>query len=239
MSFGSENMSAEIRNAVEDACKQNVILLAASGNCGNLKEVSYPAQLDSVFKIFATNEHGFAAGFSPPDDVCNSDYSYFTLGSNVVSTWPSNLQEQARDDGIDLFCYNSGNGHDCSRGGCDVRTVMSGSSFATPIAAALVAIIYQFYDANESLDSRVRLCEESSDRFKTAQAVRVILSKMSKRSRRAKYNVLDPTRGRDNYFKFRPRGQLGQGNRSVRNRRNQTPVQFFSERLTDALDGAI
>ena len=60
----------------------------------------------------------------------------------MVSTWPSSLLEKAKGEELKVFCYGYEDGHEHSEDECDIRTVMSGTSFATPIAAALVAIIY-------------------------------------------------------------------------------------------------
>jgi len=48
MSFGSEDMSWEIRDAIEEALKRNVILLAAAGNSGNRRDIPYPASEEGV-----------------------------------------------------------------------------------------------------------------------------------------------------------------------------------------------
>ncbi|KAK6443771.1 hypothetical protein FP744_10000019 [Trichoderma asperellum] len=234
MSFGSEDMSCDIRDAIDEAIKRNVILLAAAGNSGNRKHIPYPASEEGVFKIFAANTSGYATEFSPPASDSDSKYSYFTLGFGVVSTWPLSLQKEAAADELYTFCRNARDEHEHSEDGCDVWTVLSGTSFATPIAAALVAIIYQFYDANEPLKSRVKLREGSTGRFKTSKAVRAILDKMSRTSPRAPYNFLEPARGRDDYFYFRP----GPGNVSGQNMDGQTPIEFFSKKLSDVLYSA-
>lgn len=235
MSFGSDDMLPEIRNAIEKALRRNVIVLAAAGNSGNCRSLPYPADEDGVFKIFAANTSGYTAKFTPPTDVRNPDQSYFILGCGIVSTWPSCLQKKSEADGLNPTCYNKKAGHKHSEGGCDIRTVMSGTSFATPIAAALVAIIYQFYDANKSLESRVCLRHGSEDRFKTPKAVRAIFKKMSRTSLSAPYNFLEPARGKDDYFYFRPYNHLGLDNEPVLNFDRQTPIQFFSKKISEAL----
>ncbi|KAK4070957.1 uncharacterized protein Triagg1_6324 [Trichoderma aggressivum f. europaeum] len=229
MSFGSEEISYKIRDAINEALKRNIILLAAAGNSGNYASTPYPAKEDGVFKIFAADTSGFAAKFSPPVDDSSSHNSYFILGSGVMSTWPLGLQEQAQADGLDVFCHSPEDEHDHSKHKCDVRAIMSGTSFATPIAAALVAIIYQFYDANES---EIKLREDSTGSFKSPQAIRAIFSKMSTRSDQAPYSFLVPDRGRDSYFWFRRQGYTGLNNEG------QTPIEFFSKRLSDILYSA-
>lgn len=235
MSFGSGDMSWEIRDAIKEALTWNVILLAAAGNSGNRRDIPYPASEDGVFKIFAANSSGYTADFSPPTGDHDRHHSYFILGCSVVSTWPSNLLEKAEGEELKVFCCDYKDGHKHSEDECDIRTVMSGTSFATPIAAALVAIIYQFYDVNESLESRVWLRDGSEGSFKSPKAVRAIFAKMSRTSPQALYNFLEPARGKDNYFYFRPHKYAGLGNASPLNIDRQTPIQFFSKKLSEAL----
>jgi subtilisin family serine protease len=235
MSFGSEDMDQDIRNAIIEALKRNVILLAAAGNSGNRRNIPYPASEDTVFKIFAAESSGYKAKFSAPTDKYNRDYCYSIIGCGVMSTWPSSLLEKAKRGGLEVFCFDNTDGHEHSEGGCDMRTVMSGTSFATPIAAALVAIIYQFYDANKSLESRVWLRNGSEDRFKSPKAVRTIFNKMSRTSVEAPYNSLSPETGNDNYFYFHPHKYHGPGKASPRNIDGQTSIQFFSKKLSQAL----
>ncbi|RSL83722.1 hypothetical protein CEP51_004336 [Fusarium floridanum] len=232
MSFGSEDLLSEVRDAIEEALKRNIIILAAAGNSGNRRGISYPASEERVFKVFAAKASGYTAEFSPP--TAEDQYSYFILGCGVVSTWPSNLREKAAIEELEVFCYGSKEGHEHSEK-CDTRTVMSGTSFATPIASALVAIIYQFYDANQPLPSQVRLRNGSENRFKTPQAVRAIFTKMSRKSSHAPYNLLEPGRGRDNFFYFRPHTHPELGNVSPLNIDSDTPIQFFSKKLSEAL----
>ncbi|RMJ18506.1 hypothetical protein CDV36_001784 [Fusarium kuroshium] len=232
MSFGSEDLLSEVRDAIEEALKRNIILLAAAGNSGNRRGISYPASEERVFKVFAAKASGYTAEFSPP--TAEDQYSYFILGCGVVSTWPSNLREKAAIEELEVFCYGSKEGHEHSEK-CDTRTVMSGTSFATPIASALVAIIYQFYDANQPLPSQVRLRNGSENRFKTPQAVRAIFTKMSRKSSHAPYNLLEPGRGRDNFFYFRPHTHPELSNVSPLNIDSDTPIQFFSKKLSEAL----
>ncbi|RSL95725.1 hypothetical protein CEP52_011907 [Fusarium oligoseptatum] len=232
MSFGSEDLLSEVRDAIEEALKRNIIILAAAGNSGNRRGISYPASEERVFKVFAAKASGYTAEFSPP--TAEDQYSYFILGCGVVSTWPSNLREKAAIEELEVFCYGSKEGHEHSEK-CDTRTVMSGTSFATPIASALVAIIYQFYDANQPLPSQVRLRNGSENRFKTPQAVRAIFTKMSRKSSHAPYNLLEPGRGRDNFFYFRPHTHPELSNVSPLNIDSDTPIQFFSKKLSEAL----
>ncbi|KAF2805711.1 subtilisin-like protein [Mytilinidion resinicola] len=234
ISFGNEDMSWEIRDAIEKAIKQNVIVLAAAGNSGNRKGIPYPAVEDDVFKIFASKSNGYAAGFSPPPSHA-PDYSYFIYGDGVVSTWPSSLLEQAKSNGLEVFPYNYEGVEEHSKNASGTWTLLSGTSFATPLAAALVAIIYQFHDVNKSSKSPIRLRHENKSNFKSRKAVRAIFTQMSRTSDKAPYNVLEPARGKDDNFLFRPHKFTGPHKASPLNIWDQTPIQFFSKRLTDIL----
>jgi subtilase family serine protease len=67
---------------------------------------------------------------------------------------------------------------------------MSGTSFAAPIAAAMVAIIYQFYNKYHSkIDEQL---EENTEGLKSITSVQHILSKMSTASKKRDYNYLGP-----------------------------------------------
>lgn len=141
------------RDALNEAERKNVIILAAAGNAGNQSSISYPASKKGIFKIFAADAFGKWAPFTTPPPKDHRSESFFILGCGVISTWPSHLQNKAKSDRLELICCTKGHQYSETRCGdrCDIRTAMSGSSFATPIAAALVALIYQFYDENEQI----------------------------------------------------------------------------------------
>ncbi|KAH8747495.1 peptidase S8/S53 domain-containing protein [Diaporthe sp. PMI_573] len=231
MSFGCWDMSPDIRDAIiEKAIPKKVIVLAAAGNSGNHRGIAYPAREDGVLKIFAANSDGYAAPFSPPVDFYYSDLSYFIYGCGVVSTWPWTKLQTTQEEGLPVFCYGPNDNHEHSPN-CDMRTVMSGTSFATPIAAALVALIYQFHDTN-----KVWLRPGSEKLFKTPKAVRVILQNMSRTSPGAKYNLLEPWRGGDNRFEFIPFKHPGRQDISPPlNVDGRTAVEFFKETLKGIL----
>ena len=175
ISFGSQAVVPEIRDAIEKAHASNVIVVAAAGNSGNCDDIAFPASEDGVIKAFAANSMGKAAGFSPSPQPDES--SYFILGCGVLSTWPSQLQEKAKIDGIYIASFDKDDYHEGHTGAeHDLWAVMSGASFATPIMAALVAIIFEFYDNNKDI---IHL-RGGARRFKTQRAVRAILSALSR-----------------------------------------------------------
>ncbi|KAF4432535.1 Minor extracellular protease Epr [Colletotrichum fructicola Nara gc5] len=215
ISFGYQSIrTEELRNAIRKAIFQNVIVFGAAGNFGNTRaNVSFPARLAGVFKIFACNHHGRGSSFSA-NGTANSSYCFSTLGTNVVSIWPEDHREAANND-------------EAAKKG-DIRIVdmpkqkglwvaMSGTSFATPIAASLAAIIYQFYDVNKLIMSM-----PPSLKFKTVDVVRAVLLQMSMEADIDRYNYLNPAVGRDNFFNFRE----GRG---------EDRVSFFARKLADCI----
>ncbi|KKZ61102.1 hypothetical protein EMCG_04298 [[Emmonsia] crescens] len=207
MSFGFDRMTSHLREAIALATKKQTILLASVGNSGNHQGVQYPAGEERVFKIFATDSHDYKARISPPST--DPRYTFGILGCAIESTWPMD---------IDLL-------------GVSTRlkgswTVMSGASFSTPIVAALVAIIYQFYDENKAL---IKLGEHSAG-LKTINAIRAILDAMSRVSEEHKCNCLVPNMGKGDpgTFSFEADG-------NNLNWRGQTRIEHFADKLSEII----
>jgi subtilisin family serine protease len=73
-------------------------------------------------------------------DFPYTDLSYSIYVCDVVSTWQWSMVEAAQQDSLLNFCYGPDRDDSYEHSHrCDFRTAMSGTSFATPIAAALVA----------------------------------------------------------------------------------------------------
>ncbi|KAK2059738.1 subtilisin-like protein [Colletotrichum caudatum] len=205
MSFGFRTYKTQqFRAAVGRANWENKILFAAAGNFGNSKaNVSFPARFPGVFKIFATDHQGGKCSFSPSPDLEKS-YCFSILGHDVVSIWPEAVRDKGRETPLKVVDKKKSPG---------LWVAMSGTSFATPIAASVVAILYQFYDANKA---EINL-EPGLD-FKTVDSVRAILLKMSMAPTADQHNYLNPWVGRDNYFNFSGEEKSG-------------PVSFFAQML--------
>ncbi|EGE85269.2 hypothetical protein BDDG_08214 [Blastomyces dermatitidis ATCC 18188] len=156
----------------------SIIILAAVGNLGNHQQLQYPANEDRVFKIFATDHLGYKVESCPP--LIDTRYTFGALGHDIESIWPLQIEPptvSARSTTKAPW------------------TRLSGSSFSTPVAAAIVAIIFQFcYEYPTIMDVGEKLpC------LKTIRAVRAILKSMSLNSEDHKYNYLKPDIGSDNH----------------------------------------
>jgi hypothetical protein len=179
MSFGRDDASADIRSAIQSAQRKNIILLAAASNFGNMQKMSYPAREHSVFPIFAADAYGLAVKFSPPPRPHESNFSI--LGLAVESTWPSSKRKQ------DVTTKKDGTKWKC----------LSGTSVATPIAAALVALIFQYHDIHRG---EIEI-PKGSQGLKTYSAVRSVLHGMCTADARHSYDNLVPWRAFESYIK--------------------------------------
>ncbi|QSS56158.1 hypothetical protein I7I53_04302 [Histoplasma capsulatum var. duboisii H88] len=204
MSFGLDQVTRNLREAITLALSKQIILLASVGNSGNNQRLQYPAREDRVFKIFATDQYGYKARICPP--VTEPRYSFGILGCDVESIWPIGIQPPA------LSARTTEH---------EPWTVLSGTSVSTPIVAALVAIIYEFYDKNRSL---IDLGEHSAG-LKTISAVREILESISCVSDEHKYNYLIPEIGHYNPEMFAVNEKHGSFDR----------ISFFANKLTEII----
>lgn len=68
MSFGTQEYSEELENAIEKAYKSGILIIAAAGNEGPAPEdestIEYPAAFDNVISVGATNKYNNMANFS-------------------------------------------------------------------------------------------------------------------------------------------------------------------------------
>jgi hypothetical protein len=124
MSLGwEEDSDPGLRAVIERAKTKNVLLFAASSNDGisTAAGMAYPARALEVIAIDAADGYGNASKFNPPQ---KRDKARFTaLGEAVRSSYPMQLSEPDDEPGWKR---------------------MSGTSCATPIAAAIAACVLVF-----------------------------------------------------------------------------------------------
>ncbi|KAF4627633.1 hypothetical protein G7Y89_g10518 [Cudoniella acicularis] len=118
MSFGFPRRIDSIQNAIQAAHGKNKIMFAAASNNGGNHLIAYPAnQLSRVITINSTDGLGNGSGFNPTPHPESANFA--TLGEAVESSWPAHLLV-----------------------GCTQRKL--GTSFATPIAAGIAAVILEY-----------------------------------------------------------------------------------------------
>lgn len=66
MSFGTQNYSAQLYNAVRRAYENGIVLVASAGNINDESEqVTYPARFSEVISVGSCNQNGQESDFSP------------------------------------------------------------------------------------------------------------------------------------------------------------------------------
>jgi hypothetical protein len=123
----------------------------------------FPARLNhpGVFAIFAATGDGSSLPSNPP--LAHDNY-FCILGKGVRSTWPNGLTAKVKK--TQLTEQDQHDGWKC----------MSGTSVATPVAAALFAVLLQYQSLN--LDNMVVDDENPISLLKRPAVVRSIFRKM-------------------------------------------------------------
>lgn len=118
MSIGGFPYSQSVQNAVNYAWNKGVVLLGAAGNNG-IEQTFYPASFSNVISVSATqvdDEFSNWSSFGPQVDVSAPGSSILTTNCTV-----------------------------CPHASWGSHTYISGTSFATPNAAGVVALIRAYY----------------------------------------------------------------------------------------------
>lgn len=83
MSFGMKSRSTALEEAVRNAYREGVIIVASSGNEGKKGPIDYPARFDSVIAVGATSRDKRIASFTNR----GSKIDIYAPGERIVSTW--------------------------------------------------------------------------------------------------------------------------------------------------------
>lgn len=83
MSFGMKNRSKSLHDAVRNAHKMGIVVVASSGNEGKLSSIDYPARFSQVISVGATAANKKIAPFSNRGRAID----LYAPGDKIKSTW--------------------------------------------------------------------------------------------------------------------------------------------------------
>jgi minor extracellular protease Epr len=134
LSLGSTSSSSTLKQVVDKAYSQGVIVVAAAGNSGTSDgvgdNVNYPARYDSVIAVAATDSKDLRATFSST----GSTVEVAAPGVKIISTYLNNQ-----------YGY------------------MSGTSMATPYVSGNIALLKQAFPTLSNTELRLKLQEAVVD----------------------------------------------------------------------------
>ncbi|KAM0446066.1 hypothetical protein ACHAO4_009511 [Trichoderma viride] len=171
MSFGFPSREVDgyelLEQSIKHASNKNVLLFAAASNNGANTKRAYPARHPDVICIHSTKANGAPSDFNPlplPGD------NFATIGEAVESAWPVNLCDQKKN--------------------ANCTASKSGTSFATPIASGIAAVLLQY--------ARAKLLPKEAEQLKQSQFMKAVLQTVSIRSQG--YDYIAPSLHPDNPF---------------------------------------
>lgn len=112
-----------IQTELESAIDAGALVFAAASNDGANSGLAYPAWHSRVLCIYSTDGYGNKSPFNPPPEKHSGADGFSIIGQHIRGAWPSNLSPEGAND------------HVCR---------LSGTSCATPVAAALAAFVLGF-----------------------------------------------------------------------------------------------
>lgn len=168
MSFGFPTYQERMKpilEAIREARAKGVLLFAAAGNEGGNGGVAWPARLNDVICVAAADSNGNPVGFNVTDE---RHHRICTLGKAVPScefVKSSNTQKVYRN----------------------------GTSFATPIAVAIAAIVLGYIDKSKGIDPKLNP-ERLKQSLRTQPGMESVLCKtcVQKDGKRAGYSYIAP-----------------------------------------------
>jgi hypothetical protein len=161
MSFGFPEWTQDvqgIKTAIKDASNADILIFCAASNGGVSGDIAFPANQNEVICVNSANGQGTPSEFNPGE--AKPGQNLCALGEDVKSSWPTH--------------YNLG------------LQRKSGTSFATPIAAALAAVVLDY--------ARNKMAEKDKfqvDKLKTKKGMFTVFEKLMS-AKTKDYLVLKP-----------------------------------------------
>lgn len=166
MSLGFYGWHRGLDDAVRLAYLKNKVIFAAASNNGTNDCITFPAREPGVMCIHAADGYGNPSSFTPPPEL---DKNYTILGEMVESAWCCGPRGEVTPEQV------------------NITKRQDGTSVATPIAAAVMALVLEFaYQP----PVKQRLGPDVLDYLKSYNGVDAIFERMSKEGKGEYRNIV-------------------------------------------------
>lgn len=149
-----DNDHPAMQKQILKAYNENIIMFAAASNRGLNYGATFPARENEVICIYSTNGNG-SKSHCNPTCLKNSGYHFATVGVAVKSAWPLNLSSPSNTPSTSERVMAGAAQQPSERPppgtpkpNKSPEQRMTGTSFATPIVAAIAAYILDFTRVN-------------------------------------------------------------------------------------------